>query len=91
MLAKTEYEAWFLAAANSVAGRQDIDPGAVPPDQPESIRNAKGWLTRRMPPGRSYQETLDQPALTAIFDLQAAKRAPSFDKLWRDVATLLTD
>lgn len=89
VLAKTEYEAWFLAAARSVAGRRDIDPGATPPDQPESIRNAKGWLSKRMPSGRSYEETVDQPALTAIFDLQAARQAPSFDKLWRDVTALL--
>ena len=42
-----------------------------------------------MPPGRSYRETLHQPALTAIFDLDAARCAPSFDKLWRDVSELL--
>ena len=89
VLARTEYESWFLAAAESVAGRRDIDPSATRPDDPESIRNAKGWLSKHMPSGRSYRPTLDQAALTAIFDLDAARSAPSFDKLWRDVAELL--
>ena len=35
-----------------------------------------------MPAGQGYRETLHQPALTAIFDLDAAREAPSFDKLW---------
>lgn len=48
--------------------------------------------------GRSYSEVTDQPAsevtdqpaLAALFDLDQARRgAPSFDKLWRDLARLL--
>lgn len=39
VLAKAEYEAWFLAAAASIAGRHDIDE-TVPPDDPEGIRDA---------------------------------------------------
>ena len=89
VLTKTEYEAWFLAAARSIAGRHGIaDPIAPPPD-PESIRDAKGWLSARMPPRRSYRATIHQPALTAIFDLHSARPAPSFDKMWRDVSSLL--
>jgi len=89
VLAKVEYEAWFLAAAESIAGHRGIAAGTTAPDDPESVRDGKGWISARMPPGRSYRETLDQPALTAIFDLTAARRAPSFDKLWRDVSSLL--
>lgn len=91
VLAKVEYEAWFLAAADSIAGFRDIRDDARAPDDPESIRDAKGWLSDRMPRDRSYRETLDQPALTARIDLEQARRgAPSFDKLWRDVAELLS-
>lgn len=89
VLAKMEYEAWFLAAADSIAGERGIDASVVPPDEPETIRDAKGWLSARMPSGRSYRETLDQAALTAIFDLDSARTAPSFDKMWRDVSSLL--
>ena len=89
VLAKAEYEAWFLAAADSIAGQHGIRASTEPPDDAEAVTGAKEWLRARMPPGRSYRETLHQPALTAIFDLDAARSAPSFDKLWRDVSELL--
>ncbi len=37
-----------------------------------------------------YSETVDQAKLTAVFDLEAARRSPSFDKLIRDFETLFT-
>ena len=89
VLAKREYEAWFLAAARSISGRREIAETIAPPLQPESIGGAKEWLSRRMPRGRAYSPTNDQPALTAIFDMGAARSAPSFDKLWRDATALL--
>lgn len=89
VLAKREYEAWFLAAADSIAGRRAIDKSTTPPAKPESIRAAKAWLSGRMSANRAYSPTRDQPALTAVFDMDAARSAPSFDKLWRDVTFLL--
>ncbi len=89
VIAKSEYEAWFLAAAHSIVGHRGIRPLSDRPPDPESIRDAKGWLTAHLPSGQSYRETLDQPALSEIFDLDAARKAPSFDKLWRDVSWLL--
>lgn len=88
VIAKMEYEAWFLAATQSIAGRRGIQEGLTPPQEPEAIRGAKGWLSRHMPT-HGYSETLDQPALTAVFDMQAARSAPSFDKMWRTVAEAL--
>jgi hypothetical protein len=38
-----------------------------------------------------YREVLDQPALTALFDLSAARRADSFDKCFREVERLLSE
>ena len=89
VLAKAEYEAWFLAAGDSIAGRRGIAGSVTPPPDPESIRDAKGWLSARMPPGQSYRPTLDQSRLTAVFDLDSARASPSFNKLWRDVSALL--
>lgn len=90
VLAKREYEAWFLAAAESIAGRRELSADLVAPEVPEAIRDAKGWLSARMPRGRAYRETRDQAALSATFDLKQARRsAPSFAKLWRDVEALL--
>ena len=91
VLAKPEFEAWFLAAARSLAGHRQIRSSAEPPANPEAIRDAKGWLTARMPDGRSYRSLVDQPALSSVFDLSAAQTAPSFNKLWRTVCELLQD
>lgn len=90
VLARREFEAWFLAAADSIAGLRGLPSNLTSPANAESIRNAKGWLTSNMPPGRAYKETRDQPALTSLFDLATARRgALSFDKMWRTVTQLL--
>jgi hypothetical protein len=90
VLAKVEFESWFIAAAESIGGHREIAADIVAPDDPESIRDAKGWLSERMVAGRTYRPTLDQPALCAVFDIRAARaRSRSFDKLWRDVESLL--
>ncbi len=89
VLAKKEFEAWFLAAAESLRGLCSLPLDLAPPDEPEDIRGAKEWLSQRMPPGRSYRETTDQPSLTAVFDMNAARRADSFDKCYREVTRLL--
>jgi hypothetical protein len=85
VIAKSEFEAWFLAAAESIRGKRGLPHDLVAPVDPESIRGAKEWLSRHMPPGRSYRETLDQPALAAVFDLGQARRAPSFEKFEREI------
>ena len=85
VLANCEYEAWILAAAESVAGKCNLRPDISSPPDPESIRDAKGWLTARMASSKRYRPPKDQVSLTASFDLAAARSSPSFDKLWRDV------
>lgn len=91
VLAKTEYEAWFLAAASSLAGRRGLAADFAPPPDPENIRDAKGVLTANMPPDQPYRPTQHQAALSATCDLQAARSAPSFDKFWREVRSLVAD
>ncbi len=83
VLAVAEFEAWFLAAMPSLRGRRGIRPDADTVAAPESIRGAKEALRRQMLPGCSYSETTDQSALVALMDLDAARSADSFDKLWR--------
>jgi hypothetical protein len=89
VLAKREYEAWFLAAARSLGrklGRDDLRP----PADPEAVRDAKAHLVRHiLGPGAVYSETVDQVRLTAALDLAEARAAPSFDKLCRDLCRLL--
>lgn len=89
VLAKQEFEAWFLAAAESLRGKRGLSDTLTAPADPEAIRGAKEWLRKQMPLNRAYAETTDQPALTATFDLQMARRADSFDKFYRDVTAIL--
>lgn len=86
VIATREYEAWFLAAAESLRGSRGLPADLRPPATPEGIRDAKGWLSQHMADG--YSETLDQPALTSLFDLTAARRSDSFDKFVREVGRL---
>ncbi|HEX8441067.1 DUF4276 family protein [Archangium sp.] len=86
VIARREYEAWFLASVESLRGHRRLPETLAPPPTPEDIRDAKGWLDERMSDG--YSETLDQPALTSLFNLTTARRADSFDKLFREVGRL---
>ena len=89
VLAKAEFEAWFLASALSLAGHRGLPLDLEAPADAESVRDAKGWLSRSMLAGHSYRAVLDQPALAVVMDLALARQAPSFDKFWRDVEALL--
>lgn len=89
VLAKKEYEAWFIAAAESLRGQCGLSQELVADPNPESIRGAKEWLSKHMPQNRRYAETIDQPALTALFNMQVARRADSFDKCCREIVRLL--
>jgi uncharacterized protein DUF4276 len=88
VLPNREFEAWFLAAAESIRGKRGLPPDLQPPANPEAIRGAKAWLRDRMS-GHAYSETIDQPALTALFDLNLARAAHSFDKCYRELERLI--
>ncbi|NLH42465.1 MAG: DUF4276 family protein [Planctomycetes bacterium] len=89
VLAYREYETWFIAAAESLRGCRGLVLDLIGDPQPERIRGAKEWLSDRMPRGRPYSATIDQPAMTGVFDIQAARRTDSFDKCYREVVRLL--
>jgi hypothetical protein len=90
VLPKREFEGWFLAAAASLGGRCGLPDDLVAPENPEAIRDAKGWLTQRRTDGLSYQPTVDQASLGSVFDMEEARKgAPSFDKFRREVEKLL--
>lgn len=75
VLAVREFEAWLLA-------------GDVAVEDPESVADAKSLLGQRL--GVRYDPIVHQARLTAGLDLDRARaRAPSFDKLVRDVLRLV--
>jgi hypothetical protein len=91
IVAKREFEAWFLAAAESLAGKCGLPEDFSWPGDPEAKRDAKGVLSKAMmrTSGHLYRETVDQEKLAKAFDMDMARdRAPSFDKLWRQIGVL---
>ncbi|MGD9584127.1 MAG: DUF4276 family protein [Lysobacterales bacterium] len=81
VLAKREFEAWFIAAASSLSGRRGFNFDPHDSIEPESPRDAKGWIRARISGGH-YGEMTDQPAFAALMDLQQAHaRSRSFRKL----------
>lgn len=90
VLAHREYEAWFLAAIESLRGHRGVMNDAEPHPAPERPRGAKEQLEARMQPGASYLETTDQPAFSALFSLpDAYRRSRSFRKLADSFANLV--
>lgn len=86
VLANREYEAWFVAAATSLHGHRGFVNDPTDTANPEIPRDAKGWVKRRMSRG-SYGETTDQPAFTALMNLQQVfDRSRSFRKLYGEWA-----
>ncbi|HEX5012108.1 MAG TPA: DUF4276 family protein [Planctomycetota bacterium] len=84
VMAKREFEAWFLGALPSLRGLRGIAADAPAVAAPEDIRGAKERLGSLM--GRRYSPTTDQPAFCDRFDIELARRnCPSFDKLLRDL------
>lgn len=90
VVANREYEAWFLAAAETLRGHRGLSQDLSSPPNPEGISGAKEWLALHMPRGQPYSPTPHQASFSALMDLEMARRrAPSFDKLCRDVRRLV--
>jgi hypothetical protein len=68
VLAKREFEAWYLAAAPSLAGQHGFPEPFLGPEDPERPRDCKGLLTHARAVGQPYKETVDQAALASSFD-----------------------
>jgi len=90
VIARHEYEAWFLAAAESLRTHQAVLDDATSPDDPEAIRGAKQRLEKMM--NQKYRETLHQVSFSAIMDLTSAQaRSRSFRRMVNAVRSLVAD
>src|SRR5258708_27050891 len=78
VIAKREYEAWFLAAARSLAGLRGLAEHLDPPVDPESVQGAKEWLTARMRSDQSYSSTRPQSTHSDHVDLSATRKRHPF-------------
>jgi hypothetical protein len=86
VFAVREYEAWFLASAETL---QDGIP--IFEQNPEGFRDAKGRLETHLSMEFGYSETQDQPRFSARLDpSRAYARCRSYRKLVKDFKYLLT-
>lgn len=88
VIAKCEYEAWFLASLDSIAGkglegRAGLPLGTAYADTDvETLVGVKGWLSRHIPGSRRYKETFDQAPMTRLLNPDlVAPRSRSFRRL----------
>lgn len=91
--AKRDFEGWFLAVAEPLAGwRGLLSTSLKSLSDPESIRGAKERLSDQMPNNQIYSPTRHQAALVATMDLDLAEqRSRSFAKCKREIERLLKE
>lgn len=93
--AKCEYETWFICSlfpgkGDGIRKRLELPAHVIAPENAEKIRNAKGWLTDRMPRHRAYKETVDQEPLTHHIELDLVQsRSRSFRRLYHAIEELV--
>ena len=90
VLPHREYEAWFLAAIESLRPHALIRPDATPLPDPEQPRGAKERLRERIAEDKAYLPRRHQARLSASFSLKLAyQRSRSFQKLTTSFGSLL--
>jgi hypothetical protein len=86
VMARREYEAWFIAAAESLTRYLSLRPGDEAASAEPELHGEK-WIADRFR-GVSYQKTVDQAKLTAAMDLGLCRdRSRSFAKLCREISS----
>lgn len=89
VVAVKEFEAWFVAVADSLSGTRGFEFEGDVPDQPEEIRGAKEWISSRVSAGR-YHEVADQASFCARMNIDSArKRSRSFRKLYEEWSAIV--
>jgi hypothetical protein len=92
VVANREYEAWFLAAAESLQGHRGLPVDLKPPFAADSVRGAKEWLVRNMRRAEPYGPTRHQASFSARIDLGLARQnSRSFRKLEKEVRRLVEE
>jgi hypothetical protein len=90
VFAHREFETWFLASLETLGGSYGLPEGLSYEGNVEDRRGAKEWLTRQMPPGSIYKETIQQPSMASKVDLNlASQRSRSFRRLLHAVEELV--
>lgn len=87
VVAKWEFEAWFLASLETIAGRRTGGLAGLPETarfvgDVEQCLSPKDWINARLPHKHRYSETRDQVKLAKLLDINlVAPRSRSFQRL----------
>lgn len=73
-----EFESLFLAETQAATYVLALPPDTEFPNAHETIRDAKGWLSKALPKGSCYKPTVHQEKITARLDFEKL-RATSAD------------
>lgn len=86
-----EYETMFLYDPEGVSRKLSIQNFSVP-EEPDNLRASKEFISRAMPSGYAYKETINQSQLSAVIDLALVRsRYKSFQHLERALRWLASD
>jgi hypothetical protein len=84
VLPNVMFETWFVAAAESLRGKNGLPADLPKPEDPEEDGLGKGWIKKHL--RRKYKETVDQPRFVghmSLTECQASSR--SFRKLVKEL------
>lgn len=86
-----EFETLFLAEPDATLRvLKEIQKSTAFPENPEAIRGAKEWLSKAMPSGYAYKETVHQVKLSAAVDLNRLRSSSaSYRHLEKSVLSLV--
>lgn len=72
-----EFESLFLVESHAATNILALPPGTKFPDKPETIRDAKGWLSKARPKGSAYKPTVHQDKITARLNFKQLRETSS--------------
>lgn len=86
-----EFETLFLSDPDATRGvLKEISKSVSFPKNPETIRGAKEWLSKSMPSGYAYKETVHQAKLSAAVNLDCLRKSsPSYRHFEKSILNLV--
>ncbi|MDN4615140.1 DUF4276 family protein [Leifsonia sp. F6_8S_P_1B] len=85
-----EFEAWFLASIDTMAGREAVKPDAQFQTNPELLKGPKNHFASLLING-VYSESVDQKRYASLIDVDTAtKRSRSFARLVDAIGQLIS-
>jgi hypothetical protein len=89
-LAYREFETWFIYSIGSICKEhKDVNDATQIPKDPESYRDAKGWLTNNMI--CTYDPIKHQKEFVNLLDINSALNSRSFRRLYSIIGLCVSE